>query len=304
MKNLSFLLLIVVMFSSCKNETLPQRDGYLITGNSPGIYNGIRAYLKAPGQKGREILIDTAIVMNETFVFDGKLKSPDLVYLAIDNIKGKLPLILANDNITIDVDKSDVTKSSIIGATSTDLFNSFNEGFLVKRKELQQISNDIRKAGYSKDTSTVKNLQEKLKSLNEGVSNHLYDFVDNNSDNVVALILLDQQSKQKNLDGEKFMNSYNKLSENLKSSSKGKLLGTSVNQIIDQLKKTENLKIGKPAPEFSAPDTAGNNVALNDIKGKVTIVDFWASWCGPCRRENPNVVKVYNELPQQRLRDY
>ena len=67
---------------------------------------------------------------------------------------------------------------------------------------------------------------------------------------------------------------------------------TDLDGIIQRL---ENVQVGKAAPAFTLPDTAGVPVSLSSFKGKYVLVDFWASWCPYCRRENPNVVRVFNE---------
>ena len=58
----------------------------------------------------------------------------------------------------------------------------------------------------------------------------------------------------------------------------------------------EGINIGNKAPELKFQNPQGKELALSSLKGKIVLVDFWASWCGPCRKENPNMVKLYNEL--------
>ena len=74
---------------------------------------------------------------------------------------------------------------------------------------------------------------------------------------------------------------------------------SAVDQLYQQQLQRERIQVGQPAPDIRLSSPDGKTYALSDLKGQVVLLDFWASWCGPCRRENPNVVKVYNKYKDQ-----
>ncbi len=76
---------------------------------------------------------------------------------------------------------------------------------------------------------------------------------------------------------------------------------TQNNSEVNQTGQVVGLNLGNKAPEISLVDPNGQTLSLSSIKGKIVLIDFWASWCGPCRRENPTVVKVYQTFKDKKL---
>ena len=299
MKIIIKILIITILFTSCKPEV--KTDGYVINGNAKGVYNGIRVYLKGFDQNNRQVDIDTAIVMNEKFTFNGKVISPEMCFLNINSVNGNLPLIIENSEITIDVDKDDLTASKVFGTKTNEALSTFSTNMKTMIEKRQNIMLALREAAQTNDNEKTTALNTELSKLNLEATEFPFEFINNNKDNYYSLILLESMLKNKNADLQKIIDTYQVLDDDLKGSIKGNEILAQLEtakKIIEAQKRTE---IGKIAPDFSAPTPEGNLLSLNEVKSKITLIDFWAAWCGPCRRENPNLVQIYKKYHDKGL---
>lgn len=291
MKHLLILIIATLLFS-CKNET-PLKDGYTIVAEAPGIYNGMRAYLKAKDERGRLVNKDTAIVIDEKFHFKGKQVEPSLQLLFINGYEGFLPIIVENGDINISIVKDSLHTSKVSGTSNNEAYKAYYEKVIMLNTKIKALTNNYQTAKVTNSD----NLQAVLKELTnarEELSKLPLQFITEHNDSFLSVLILNQAIQDRSLGFEAIESAYNSLAETLKTSVDGTNIATFITtqrQILEAEKATQ---IGSIAPNFSAPNPDDKTLALNDIKGKVTIIDFWASWCGPCRRENPNVVKLYN----------
>ncbi len=293
------LLLIVVLFTSCNKEV--KRDGYLIEGNAKGIYNGIRVYLKGVDQNNRQIDLDTAIIMNEKFSFEGKVLEPEMYYLTINSVNGNLPVIVENGIITIDIDKENLINSKLYGTKNNEALMTYNHNLKSLIDQRQEINLTLRDAAQVNDAQKVKSLQENMSEVNLKLINLPYEFIEDNPDNYYALIIMENMLNNRNAELVRILNSFQNISDDLKATEKGQTLLSKIATVQSIIEAQINTEIGKIAPDFSAPTPEGNLLSLKEIMGKVTLIDFWAAWCGPCRRENPNIVNIYNKYHSKGL---
>lgn len=301
MKQFLTLVLMGISIVACqKDNTLPE-NAYRINGTAEGVYDGIRVHLKSLGERGAETIHDSAIVMNGSFKFEGEIQDPQMWLLSVNSVEGFLPLVIENKTLDVVVTKDDLSQSTVKGSKSNDGLQIFTKSLNeMNEKRMKLISLNRQPMQQNNPAAVKTDANSELQLLNKEIGNFPLEFLDNNKDNYFSLFLI-ENLLQGSTDVDAIDKRFENLDNDLKSTSLGRILKGMINQKKAEAKAVANLNIGHVAPEFSAPNPDGKTVSLSEIKGKVTLIDFWAAWCGPCRRENPNVVKIYDKYHSKGL---
>jgi len=299
-KTLLILAIIALNYSCEKKETLAPNT-YNINGTAKGVLNGIRAYLKNTDNPRNVVIIDTAIIINEAFSFKGKVNNASLRILTINSINGGVPFILESGKINIEVYKDSIYSSKVSGSKNNEVYNLFKIEQQKTNIAMREIRLQINEARSSSNTALSSQLIARISEMNKEIISFSHEFIEEHSDSDFALMLLEQMINGTDQELERFTSSMATLKSVINRNNRNKNIGKKVQDFIHILESQKNLEIGKIAPNFTSTTPDGKELSLNDIKGKVTIIEFWAAWCGPCRRENPNIVKVYNKYHEKGL---
>lgn len=292
MKKITLFAATITLLFSCNNL---KDNEFLITGTAEGIENGKKVFIETQTETGF-IAKDTAVIENGKFELKGITEEIDLGFVRIEDENINLPLILEEGKITVNIKTDTIQNSTIGGTNNNEKFQSFNDESKViarKKGKFEKANIDrITAAKKANDTATVNQIMKEYSTFQEDLNKVSMNFIKKNPDAYLSVLLLENFLMRQNLPIDEIKGYFNKLDKNLLKTKSAK----NIKKIMDEMAGATKVEVGSKAPDFAAKNPEGKTISLKESLGKVTIIDFWASWCGPCRAENPNVVALYKEF--------
>lgn len=282
MKRIVLLLLICFASLSCSNNTTFTIDA--TTDHS----DNKKVYLIKVGENNRPSAVDSTEVIEGKFSFTDSIVVPEMHYVYFENERENIPVVLEPGSIKIKIYKDSVRSSKITGTKSNEDFNKYlketNDFYI----ELNKIQGEVRNASIVKDSLIISDLNQQFEQMRSKLTDYELSFMTHNNDSYISSLILQRMIIQQEIELEKAEEIFKKFTDLIKQTTSSLQIKEAIKYLNEQ--KEESPEIGSLAPSFSGPDLKGNIIEFDNIKSKVIMIDFWASWCAPCRQENPFLV--------------
>ena len=220
--------------------------------------------------------------------------------LNIETVEGKIPFILENGDIEMTINKDSINITQVTGTYNNEELNSYKEKGAAIQKKMMKFQKDntaiMQAAQQKQDTVAMNKLRKEYSKFQDEFSTQSDSYVSSHPKAFISALIIEGMFNQMTPDIAKIKKFYNSLDKSVKDTKHGKKIKKNLDAQTKPVAVIAPVDIESMAPEFSAPNPEGKMVSLKESKGKFTIIDFWASWCKPCRQENPNMVALYKDF--------
>lgn len=297
--------LLFTMTLACAQSARAQVK-YSITGSWPGG-DGQKIVLNDTGQDGKAVGFDSTTVKNGGFKLAGTLGQMKRVELQC--AAGRHNIFIDGEPVTADItERTDTAggknkvkrKLTITAGTEQQMLEKGeNLRFMASLMQLGQMF-ALSKALQEQDSllrqHNVDSIQNAFKMLNDELEKKTRNYLDSARDSYAATYFIEEYiGKTKSID--EFRQCYDNLTDRVKASPRGMALKAAVDALA-------NASVGGMAPDIELDTPEGKPLRLSSLRGHVVLLDFWASWCGPCLKEMPNVKAIYAKYHAKGLEIY
>jgi len=285
MRRIFLLIIAVVMLYSCEEHT-----GYVIKGGLADV-EGMKIVLKKLTVGFDEpVTIDSCVVKKGKFVMKGFVEYPEYCVLyAGDN--GPVRLFVENTTIDITFHLNNIQDSEVAGSKETDLLVEYYAQMSAFGDSASKVNDDYLALKRSEETDVEKEKEylARMDTIRQQRTANMKQFVEEHLNNIITALIISEMLPDLLLEEiEQYTNGFDEVNSQ----------SPWVQDIKEKVEFAKRLNIGQSFVDFKMATPSGREIAISEYAGKdkYVLIDFWASWCRPCRMDNPQLVKIYRKF--------